>query len=129
MQVANLKLESNMKEELLEAIYGTVERLEQKVDELSASTKNAGAENVPASNDITKLDKSINAICLCVFFYPSFGGRATLELGDDAVRRRGKTGTHTDTWHGFVTIVYQHFFADGSLLQFDLDLLAGDDFC
>ena len=51
-----------MKEELLEAIYGTVERLEQKVDELSASTKNAGAENVPASNDITKLDKSINAI-------------------------------------------------------------------
>lgn len=51
-----------MKEELLEAIYGTVERLEQKVDELSASTKNAGAENVPASNDITKLDKSINAM-------------------------------------------------------------------
>ena len=62
MQVTNLKLESNMKEELLEAIYGTVERLEQKVDELSASTKNAGAENVPASNDITKLDKSINAM-------------------------------------------------------------------
>ena len=51
-----------MKEELLEAIYGTVERLEQKVDELSASTKNAGAENVPASNDITKLDKSIIAM-------------------------------------------------------------------
>ena len=51
-----------MKEEMLEAIYGTVERLEQKVDELSASTKNAGAENVPASNDITKLDKSINAM-------------------------------------------------------------------
>ena len=51
-----------MKEELLEAIYGTVERLEQKVDELSASTKNAGAETVPASNDITKLDKSINAL-------------------------------------------------------------------
>ena len=51
-----------MKEELLEAIYGTVERLEQKVDELSASTKNAGAENVLASNDITKLDKSINAM-------------------------------------------------------------------
>ncbi len=47
---------------MLEAIYGTVERLEQKVDELSASTKNAGAENVPASNDITKLDKSINAM-------------------------------------------------------------------
>ena len=57
-----LKIESNMKEELLEAIYGTVERLEQKVDELSASTKNAGAETVPASNDITKLDKSINAM-------------------------------------------------------------------
>ena len=51
-----------MKEELLEAIYGTVERLEQKIDELSASTKNAGAETVPASNDITKLDKSINAM-------------------------------------------------------------------
>ena len=40
-----------MKEELLEAIYGTVERLEQKVDELSASQKYAGAETVPASND------------------------------------------------------------------------------
>ena len=51
-----------MKEEMLEAIYGTVERLEQKVDELSVSTKNAGAETVPASNDITKLDKSINAM-------------------------------------------------------------------
>ena len=51
-----------MKEELLEAIYGTVQRLEQKVDELSASTKNAGAKTVPASNDITKLDKSINAM-------------------------------------------------------------------
>ena len=51
-----------MKEELLEAIYGTVERLEQKVDELSASPKNAGAETVPASNDTTKLDKSINAM-------------------------------------------------------------------
>ena len=62
MQVTNLKIESNMKEELLEAIYGTVERLEQKVDELSVSTKNAGTETVPASNDITKLDKSINAM-------------------------------------------------------------------
>lgn len=51
-----------MKEEMLEAIYGTVERLEQKVDELSASTKNAGAETVPASNDTTKLDKPINAM-------------------------------------------------------------------
>ena len=51
-----------MKEELLEAIYGTVERLEQKVDELSASTKNAGAETVPASADITKLEKLIIAM-------------------------------------------------------------------
>ena len=51
-----------MKEELLEAIYGTVERLEQKVDELSASPKNAGAETVPASTDITKLEKSIIAM-------------------------------------------------------------------
>ena len=51
-----------MKEELLEAIYGTVERLEQKVDELSVSTKNAGAETVPASNDTTKLEKSIIAM-------------------------------------------------------------------
>ena len=48
-----------MKEELLEAIYGTVERLEQKVDELSALPKNAGTENVPASNDTTKLEKLI----------------------------------------------------------------------
>ena len=63
MQVTNhSNNKRKMKEELLEAIYGTVERLEQKVDELSASTKNAGAENVPASNDITKLDKSINAM-------------------------------------------------------------------
>ena len=63
MQVTNhSNNKRNMKEELLEAIYGTVERLEQKVDELSDSPKNAGAENVPASNDITKLDKSINAM-------------------------------------------------------------------
>lgn len=51
-----------MKEELLKAIYGTVERLEQKVDELSDSTKNAGTENVPASNDTTKLEKLIIAM-------------------------------------------------------------------
>ena len=51
-----------MKEEMLEAIYGTVERLEQKVDELSASQKYAGAETVPASNDTTKLEKSIIAM-------------------------------------------------------------------
>ena len=49
MQVTDLKIESNMKEELLEAIYGTVERLEQKVDELSASPKNTEAESTPAS--------------------------------------------------------------------------------
>ena len=50
-----------MKEELLEAIYCTVERLEQKVDELSASPKNAGAETVlsPASVDTRKLEKAI----------------------------------------------------------------------
>ena len=47
---------------MLEAIYGTVERLEQKVDELSASPKNAGTETVPASTDITKLEKSIIAM-------------------------------------------------------------------
>ena len=51
-----------MKEELLEAIYGTVERLEQKVDELSASPKNAGTETAPASSDTTKLEKSIIAM-------------------------------------------------------------------
>ena len=38
-----------MKEELLEAIYGTVERLERKVDELSASPKNTEAESTPVS--------------------------------------------------------------------------------
>ena len=63
MQVTNhSNNKRNMKEELLEAIYGTVERLEQKVDELSDSTKNAGTENVPASADITKLEKSIIAM-------------------------------------------------------------------
>lgn len=63
MQVTNhSNNKRKMKEELLEAIYGTVERLEQKVDELSASQKYAGAETIPASNDITKLDKSINAM-------------------------------------------------------------------
>ena len=63
MQVTNhSNNKRNMKEELLEAIYGTVERLEQKVDELSASPKNAGTETVPASNDITKLEKSIIAM-------------------------------------------------------------------
>ena len=63
MQVTNhSNNKRNMKEELLEAIYGTVERLEQKVDELSAPPKNAGTETVPASTDITKLDKSIIAM-------------------------------------------------------------------
>ena len=54
----------NMKEEILEAIYGTVERLEQKVDELSASPKNAGAETVlsPASVDTSKLEKAILSV-------------------------------------------------------------------
>ena len=54
----------NMKEELLEAIYGTVERLEQKVDELSASPKNAGAETVlsSASIDTSKLEKAILSV-------------------------------------------------------------------
>ena len=66
MQVTNLKLESNMKEELLEAIYGTVERLEQKVDELSASPKNAeaGSIPVPVSVDTCKLEKAILSIAV-----------------------------------------------------------------
>ena len=53
-----------MKEELLEAIYGTVERLEQKVDELSASPKYAGAETVlsSASIDTSKLEKVILSV-------------------------------------------------------------------
>ena len=62
MQVTNhSNNKRKMKEELLEAIYGTVERLEQKVDELSVSTKNAGAETVlsPASVDTSKLEKAI----------------------------------------------------------------------
>ena len=55
-----------MKEEMLEAIYGTVERLEQKVDELSASLKNAGAETVlsPAIIDTSKLEKAILAMAV-----------------------------------------------------------------
>ena len=77
MQVTNhSNNKRNMKEELLEAIYGTVERLEQKVDELSASTKNAGAETVPASNDITKLDKSINAMFIKEEEVRSYPGRS-----------------------------------------------------
>lgn len=66
MQVINLKLESNMKEEMLEAIYGTVERLEQKVDELSASPKNTEAESAPVSVsvDTSKLEKAILAMAV-----------------------------------------------------------------
>jgi hypothetical protein len=65
MQVTNhSNNKRNMKEELLEAIYGTVERLEQMVDELSASPKNAGAETVlsPASIDTNKLEKAILSV-------------------------------------------------------------------
>ena len=66
MQVINLKLESNMKEEMLEAIYGTVERLEQKVDELSVSPKNTEAESTPVSVsvDTSKLEKAILAMAV-----------------------------------------------------------------
>ena len=55
-----------MKEEMLEAIYGTVERLEQKVDELSASPKNAeaGCIPVPVSVDTCKLEKAILSIAV-----------------------------------------------------------------
>ena len=55
-----------MKEEMLEAIYGTVERLEQKVDELSASPKNAGAESTPVSVsvDTSKFEKAILAMAV-----------------------------------------------------------------
>lgn len=53
-----------MKEELLEAIYGTVERLEQKVDELSDSTKKTetGAIPVPVNVDTSKLKKAILSV-------------------------------------------------------------------
>ena len=65
MQVTNhSNNKRKMKEELLEAIYGTVERLELKVDELSASPKNAGAETVlsSASIDTSKLEKAILSV-------------------------------------------------------------------
>ena len=53
-----------MKEEMLEAIYGTVERLEQKVDELSASPKNTEAESTPVSVsvDTSKLENAILSV-------------------------------------------------------------------
>ena len=58
-----------MKEELLEAIYGTVERLEQKVDELSDSPKNTEAESTPVSVsvNINKLEKAILAMAVQKF--------------------------------------------------------------
>ena len=67
MQVTNhSNNKRNMKEKLLEAIYGTVERLEQKVDELSASPKNTEAESTPASVsvDTSKLEKAILAMAV-----------------------------------------------------------------
>ena len=65
MQVTNhSNNKRKMKEELLEAIYGTVERLEQKVDELSASPKNTGAETIPASVsvDTNKLEEAFLSV-------------------------------------------------------------------
>ena len=46
---------------MLEAIYGTVERLEQKVDELSASSKDAGTETIPTPVSVgtSKLENAI----------------------------------------------------------------------
>ena len=67
MQVTNhSNNKRKMKEELLEAIYGTVERLEQKVDELSASPKNTEAESTPVSVsvNINKLEKAILAMAV-----------------------------------------------------------------
>ena len=53
-----------MNEELLEAIYGTVERLEQKVDELFASSKNTEVGNtpVPVSVDTSKFEKVLHSM-------------------------------------------------------------------
>ena len=67
MQVTNhSNNKRKMKEELLEAIYGTVERLEQKVDELSSSPKNTEAGNtpVPVNVDTSKLEKAIIAMAV-----------------------------------------------------------------
>ena len=67
MQVTNHSNNTRtMKEEMLEAIYGTVERLEQKVDELSASPKNTEAEITPASVSVVtrKLEKAILAMAV-----------------------------------------------------------------
>ena len=54
-----------MKEEILEAIYGTVERLEQKVDEHSASPKNAGAETVLALQVLTQANLKKPSFLCC----------------------------------------------------------------
>ena len=65
MQVTNhSNNKRKMKEELLEAIYGTVERLEQKVDELSASPKETevGKTPVPVSVDTSKFEKVLHSI-------------------------------------------------------------------
>ena len=65
MQVRNhSNNKRKMKEELLEAIYGTVERLEQKVDELSASPKETEVGNtpVPVSVDTSKFEKVLHSI-------------------------------------------------------------------
>ena len=65
MQVTNhSNNKRKMKEQLLEAIYGTVERLEQKVDELSAPPKNAeiGRTPAPISVDTSKLEESILSV-------------------------------------------------------------------
>ena len=65
MQVTNhSNNKRNMKEELLEAIYGTVERLEQKVDDLSASSKETEVGNtpVPVSVDTSKFEKVLHSI-------------------------------------------------------------------
>ena len=66
MQVTNHSSNRTMKEEMLEAIYGTVERLEQKVDELSASAKNTEAGHTPVSVsvDTSKLEKAILAMAV-----------------------------------------------------------------
>ena len=67
MQITNhSNNKRKMKEELLEAIYGTVERLEQKVDELSTSPKNTEAESTPVSVsvNISKLEQAILAMAV-----------------------------------------------------------------
>lgn len=65
MQVTNhSNKKRKMKEEMLEAIYGTVERLEQKVDELSTSPKNTedGTISAPVSVDTSKLENAILSV-------------------------------------------------------------------